>query len=345
MIAYKNPFVKIVVLILFITLLSNCKIVFYGVEQGVGQIKLVNKAVPIKKIMGDTLYADSIKIRLAFVEEVRQYAIDSLGLKKSKNYTTFYDQHGKPIVWIVYAAPKYKMEVHNWKYPVLGKMPYKGYFKQKKARREANKMKEKGFDVRIGIVSAWSTLGYFKDPILSNVLNRSDGELAELIIHELTHATIYVKGEAQFNENLATFIGVNGSKKFLIYKYGKDSEKYAEYIGELNDHDLITNHFLEATTKLDSLYNTFEGKTDTQKDSLKTSMIEQTIINLKDIPFFNTEIPDLYWAKKELINNAFFAIYMTYYMDLSQFEEEFKNEYNSNIKEYMDYITSKYKSV
>jgi len=345
MFSSKKSYTKIIVLILFITLLSNCKIVFYGVEQGIGQIKLVNKAVPIKKIMKDSLYADSIKTRLAFVEEVKQYAIDSLGLKKSKNYSTFYDQHGKQIVWIVYAAPKYKMEAYNWKYPILGKMPYKGFFNQKKAEREANKMKEQGFDVRIGNVSAWSTLGYFKDPILSNVLDRSDGELAELIIHELTHATVYVKGEAQFNENLASFIGINGAKKFLIHKYGKNSEKYNEYIGKLNDQELITNHFLKATKKLDSLYNTFEGKTDIKKDSLKTNMIEQIIIDMKNIPFYNTEIPERYWEKRELINNAFFAIYITYFMDLSQFEDQYKNEFNSNIKKYMKYIAKKYKSV
>ncbi len=326
-------------------MLSNCKIVFYGIEQGIGQLKLVNNSVPIEKIMEDSLYADSVKNRLRFVAEVKQYAIDSLGLKKSKNYTTFYDQHGEPIVWIVFAAPKYKMEAYNWKYPVVGKLPYKGYFKKEKAENEASKMREKGFDVRVSTVSAWSTLGYFRDPILSNVLFRSKGELAELIIHELTHATLYVKGEAQFNENLATFIGVNGAKKFLISKYGKNSEEYFEYTGKLEDEEKLASYFLDATKKLDNLYNTFEGITDVQKDSLKNEKINEIIISLQDISFFDKEIPSRFLAKKDLINNAFFAIYITYYMDLYQFEEQYKNEFNSNIKEYMLFITEKYKSV
>ena len=339
----KHPIFRLVLLFVLILFLSNCKIVFYGIEQGIGQMKLIRNSVPIDDVLQDSLFADSLKEKLLLVREIKQYAIDSIGLKESKNYTTLYDQKGKTIVWILYAAPKYKMEAYMWKYPVVGELPYIGFFKKPKAKKEIEKLKSKGYDVSTGTVAAWSTLGYFKDPILSKALYYSEGELAELIIHELTHVTIFVKGESQFNENLAIFVGINGAKQFLIYKYGINSKEYKDYIGHLYDSNKLANYFIETGNQLDSLYNSFsENMLETEKEEQKNNMLTNIINSLDTLEFYDRTLANKYQNNKAIINNAFFMGYKTYYSDVSEFQREYEESYNSNLSNYIIFLSEKH---
>ncbi len=330
------------VLFVFVMLLSNCKLVFYGISQGVGQMKIISKAKPIEKVLADPDVSDSLKQKLLLVQSIKKYAEDTLGLNPSKNYNTLYDQHGKDILWVVTAAPKYSVEPYLWKFPVAGTVPYKGYFKLEKAEKEALKMKEQGYDVRIGTVSAWSTLGFFKDPILSGMLDRSEGMIARLIIHELTHSTLYVKGNSEFNENLATFVGNQGSKQYLIDKYGENSKQYKDYLGELNDIELFSNYVLRGARQLDSLYNSFTNETNSQKDSLKTATIKQIVASIDTVHFYNKHNFSRFKKVDNLPNNAFFAGYITYHKQQSDLEKEFIEKFNRNFEEYLDYLKEKY---
>ena len=339
-----NPIFRIILILILILLLSNCKIVFYGIEQGIGQLKLIHNSVPIEEAVEDSIFADSLTEKLLLIEEIKRYAIDSIGLKESKNYTTVYNQKGKPIVWIIYATPRYIMKAHLWKYPVVGELPYIGFFKKHKAKKEIEKFEADGFDVRVGTVSAWSTLGYFKDPILSNVLYKSEGEIAELIIHELTHVTLFVKGEAQFNENLATFVGVTGAKKFLISKYGKNSKQYNEYIEILHDSEILANYFLKGGQKLDSLYNTFADETSEKiKEKQKKVLINNIIRSIDSLELFDKTLPEKFQKNIDKLNNAFFIGYIMYYTDVSALKNEYNQNFDQNLKKYMSYLCEKYK--
>lgn len=333
----------ILALATIILLLSNCKIVFYGIEQGIGQLKLVHNSIPIDKVLKDKSYPDSMKNKLLLVKEMKSFAIDSLGLKQSKNYNTVYDQKGETIVWIMYASPKYEMTVYNWHFPIVGDLPYIGYFKKKKALKEKEKMLGKGFDIRMGTVSAWSTLGYFKDPILSNALYKTEGELAELIIHELTHSTIFLKGKAQFNENLAVFIGQEGAKLYLTSKYGENSKEFTDYIGILDDEKKFAKHIINGSEKLDSLYQTFSNEIDTiKKNELKQQKIFEIINDLDTINFYDKSIPQKIMNKIDKINNAYFAGYITYFDTQNQFEDEYFKLYSPDLKTYIKYLCEKY---
>ncbi len=187
----------------------------YGYNQAKGQLKVITQSRPIEDFLQDPNFPDSLKQKLELTMAVRGFAVDSLGLNKSDNYTELYDQKGKTLLWNVSASEPYALKAYTWQYPFLGEMPYKG-FDLEKAKKEADLLKEKGFDVRIRTVGGWSTLGILKDPLLSNMLERNDGALAEVIIHELTHATLFVKNEVEFNENLASFIGEKGAERFLV---------------------------------------------------------------------------------------------------------------------------------
>lgn len=330
-------------MMVFVLFAANCKIVFYGIEQGIGQLKLVHNSVPIDEVLTDDSYPDSLKQKLLLVKEIKSFAIDSLGLKQSKNFNTVYDLKGDTIVWIMYAAPRFEMRVYEWHYPVVGDLPYTGYFKKEKALKERSRLISEGYDVRIGTVTAWSTLGYFKDPILSSALFQTEGEIAELIIHELTHATIFLKGEAQFNENLATFTGEEGAKLYLISKYGKQSKEYAEYIGSLKDSKMVSQHILRGSVELDSLYKTFSSEMDTiQKEFLKRTEIQKIVNNIYTLNLYDTLIPLKYKKAVKKINNAYFAGYITYYDALNQFEDDYFKSYYPDLRSYIKFIVEKY---
>jgi predicted aminopeptidase len=337
--------VSLITIFLIILVLSNCKLMIYGIQQGAGQISILRNAEPIEKLLNDTLTSDSLKQKLILVGKIKKYAEDTLGLNPSKNYNTLYDQKGKDILWVVVAAQKFKMETYEWKFPFLGKVPYKGYFDYEKALKEAQKMKADGFDVRIGTVSAWSTLGFFKDPILSEMLNQSEGMIARLLIHELTHSTLYVKGNSQFNENLATFVGNQGAKQYLVDKYGADSEEYLDYLGELSDIELFSAYVLRGAKQLDSLYNGFTDETIAEKTKQKNELISKIVNNIDTVQFYAKHNFTRFKNPDNLPNNAFFVGYITYHKNQDELSKQFTDEFNSNFREYLAFLKSKYKSL
>jgi len=340
-----HKIISILILFLFILFSSNCKLMIYGIQQGAGQISVIRNAKPINEILTDTLTSDSLKLRLQLVQEIKKYAIDSLGLNTSKNYNTLYDQKGEDILWVVVAAQKFKMETYEWKFPFLGKVPYKGYFNYLKAEKEANRMKDDGYDARISTVSAWSTLGFFKDPILSEMLNQGEGMIARLIIHELTHSTLYVKGNSQFNENLATFVGNQGAKQFLIDKYGKNSKKYQDYLGELSDIEKFSTYVLRGAKLLDSLYQNFSDETIEQKTKKKDKLIGQIVDNIDTVQFYEPRDFSNLKNPANIPNNAFFVGYITYHEDQDEFSKQFEDEFDCNFREYLNYLKSQYESL
>ncbi len=337
--------ISIITIFLLILVLSNCNLMIYGIQQGAGQIRIVRNAESIEEILNDSLTSDSLRQKLLLVAEIKKYAEDTLGLNPSKNYNTLYDQEGKDILWVVVAAHKFKMETYEWKFPFLGKVPYKGYFDHEKAVDEAKKMKEEGYDARIGTVSAWSTLGFFKDPILSEMLNQPEGMIARLIIHELTHSTLYVKGNSQFNENLATFVGTQGAKQYLIDKYGANSKQYRDYLGELLDIEKFSVHVLRGANLLDSLYNGFSNERIEDKQQMKEKLITKIVNDMDTVQFYETRDFSKLKNPENLPNNAFFVGYITYHKDQDEFSKQFNEEFNSNFREYLQYLKTRYESL
>lgn len=315
----------------------------YGIKQGYGQFHILYKAKPVEDVLHDRDYPDSLKQKLQLVQEIRQFGIDSIGLNNTKNYTTLYDQKGKPILWLVIASEPYKLKAYEWTFPIVGSFGYKGFFCKTDAINEAKKLKQNNYDVRISTVSAWSTLGYFKDPILSNVLFRTEGMLAELIIHELTHATIFIKDSSQFNENLATFVGEEGAKMFLIAKYGKNAKQYNNYIGELSDDRKFADHIVRGCTQLDNLYKSFtDNLSDSVKDIRKQKTIHHIVRSADTLSFYDTTAYQHIIQGEKLPNNAYFIGFRMYHNDQNRFKTEFIQKFNSDFKSYLAYLKKKY---
>ncbi|MCU0354701.1 MAG: aminopeptidase [Cytophagales bacterium] len=313
----------------------------YGVAQLRGQLDVVWNARPVDEVLQDPSFPDSLKTKLRLVQEIRRFAFDSLGISPSENYTAVYDQKGRPSIWVVTACEPYALEPHQWSYPFLGEMPYKGFFDSLKAVQEERVWKAKGLDTDIGTAAGWSTLGWFKDPILSSMLYRSPGRLANLIIHELTHGTLFVKDNVEYNENLADFVGDEGTKMFLVHRFGKDSPEYRQYETGKQYREKYYDHVLRGAQRLDSLYGTFQPDRPTsEKDTLKNRLIAQ-IIRTADTLTIDGKPRPFGWTGP-LPNNTFFMEYIRYRAQQNQFAEEFRTRFGSDFKKYFAYLKEKY---
>lgn len=338
----------LVTLVLFIAFNLDSSV--YAYRQAKGQLKIISNTRPVNEVLADKSFPDSLKKQILLIEEIKKFAVDSLGLNPSDNYTTFYDQHQKPILWVITACEPFELKARKWNFPIVGTFSYKGHFEKDIANAELNELKKQGFDTQLNEVSAWSTLGYLKDPILSSMLEKSEGRLAALIIHELTHGTLFVKNNLEFNENLADFVGDYGAIRFLENKYGKNSKELERYQFSKKYNDAYSQHLLRGAKKLDSLYKNFNKKMTIQEKKRQKIEMISGIINQSDTllagEFQKRLISRKKWALNDnnLPNNAYFIGYLTYQSKQNQFKNEFVNVYKENFNDYLTYLKNKYPS-
>lgn len=351
---YVNMWKKIgllILLVLICVLVWQRELVSYGWMQAKGQLRILWNTKPVSEVLTDPAYPDSLKQKIELIREIKRFAIDSLGLDKSGSYESFYDQQGKPILWVVTAAEPYQLVARQWHFPVLGTFSYKGFFEKDRADSLVASLKREGLDTRTAEVSAWSTLGFLNDPILSSFLNRPVGSLAELIIHELTHGTLFVKNSLEYNENLADFVGEYGALRFLGQKYGKASVPYQNYLANKSFYERYDQHILRGTHLLDSLYRDFKLKTPVAvKDSLKWQTIRQ-IVETSDTltdqrsPTSVRLVKKRRLSKLNLPNNAYFIGYLTYRKQQNRFRTEFENQFGGDFKRYLAFLKETYPSL
>lgn len=329
-----------VVLVLVVLILWNWSLVSYGARQGYGQVKIVMQAKPIEEFLADPDFPDSLKEKLRLIQEIRKYAIDSLGLKDTENYSTLYDQRGEEIMWVVQACEPFELKTKTWDFPVVGSLPYKGFFEKQKSLDEAERLKKEGYDVSIRNPGGWSTLGWFTDPILSGMLKRNEGDLASLIIHEMVHATIFVKDNVDFNENLASFIGDTSAYYFLAARYGKDSKQLTQYMQEDQDYRRYSRHILRGTQSLDSLYKTLQVDESVEsKYEKKQAMITRIMDSSDTLSLFQ---PRSASKRTRLPNNTYFMSYHLYQAKQDNFKQELDEKFGGNLKKYIEYLSQKH---
>lgn len=323
--------------VILVLIIVNWELVSYGLKQGRGQLSIVWNAKPVEEFLNNKSFPDSLRQKLFLVEEIRKYAIDSLGLKDTENYKTLYDQQGEEIMWVVTASEAYQLKPKEWKFPIVGTVPYKGFFDKDEAVVVAKNLEAEGWDVNIRNPGGWSTLGWFTDPILSGMLEKTDGELASLIIHEMVHATIFVKDSVDFNENLASFIGDRGAEAFLIYRFGAQSKQYSEFINDDKDYTTYVGHILHGTKLLDSLYQSISFEPLEKKKVLKEAMIRRIVETMDTLSFTSGKKPSARFRAR-LPNNAYFMSFIHYQSGQEGFWKEWEQSFDRNLKAYILYF-------
>jgi predicted aminopeptidase len=197
-----------------ITALGGCHTAAYLAQQGRGQLRLMQQRRRIADVLADPNVGTETKRRLLLATRAREFGIRSLGLSSSA-YTRYLDTHDAPVAWMVSAAPKDRLVPHLTRFPLVGSLPYLGFFREEDARREVAFLERQGLDTYVRPVAGFSTLGITSDPIYSSMLEGSDARIVEITLHEMVHGTVFVPGHAEWNESVATFIGLHGAVAFL----------------------------------------------------------------------------------------------------------------------------------
>lgn len=346
--------VKKIALIIIVILVGIAiwqhELVNHGYQLAKGQITILLNTQPVAEVLADPAYPDSLKQKIRLIHEIKRFAIDSLQLDPSGSYESFYDLKGKPLMWMLIGSEKYRLIPYEYHVPILGTFSYKGFFEHSQLQEADSLLRQEGYDTRVNEVAAYSTLGFFNEPILSNMLERTEGSLAELIIHELTHGTLFIKNSLEYNENLADFVGEYGALRFLAQKYGKASAAYQNYLATKAFYERYDDHILRGTRMLDSLYQTFKPTTPVVlKDSLKWQTIRQIVTSsdtLTDgrIGASVRSVKKRRLDKLNLPNNAYFIGYLTYRKQQNRFRQEFEKRFGSDFKRYLTYLKQTYPS-
>ena len=179
------------------------------------EAKILARREPIATLLADSSTDPALRAKLRLVLDARRFAIDSLGLTAQKEFTTFSRLDRDTLVLVLSAAYRDSLAFRTWWFPVVGRVPYKGFFDFAAGRREAKAVDAAGFDAVLRPAAAFSTLGWFNDPLLPTTLALDTLELANTVIHELVHTTYYARGQAVFNESVANFVGSRGAERFF----------------------------------------------------------------------------------------------------------------------------------
>jgi predicted aminopeptidase len=235
-------------------------------------------------------------------------------------------------MWVVTGCLPFEFKEKTWWFPVVGNVSYKGFFDEAGALMEADRISQEGYETDIYNPEAWSTLGYFTDPVLSNMLKRGPGKLAELIIHELAHATVFLPDEVDLNENLATMAGELGALRFLASKYGKMSNEYIRYTNRLHDDEIYYQHMLNGFIRLDSLYKSFDknAKHDV-KANKKYKLIATILLDINKLPLKDKNRYRFDFEKNKLPGNTEFMSYSRYRNDQSNLKKTLATKYRNDI--------------
>lgn len=188
-----------------------------------GQLEVMRKREPIADVIEDPTVSDTTRQRLGMVLEARRFAVEELLLPDNDSYRTYADLERDFVVWNVFAAPEFSLEPKTWCFPIVGCVAYRGYFSEEAAQRHARGLGEQGYDVFVGGVPAYSTLGKFDDPLLNTMMRWSDADLVATLFHELAHQRLFVKGDTGFNESFATAVAEVGLERWLKAR-GQDAE-------------------------------------------------------------------------------------------------------------------------
>lgn len=291
-----------------VLVLQACSSVSYYAQGVVGHASLMLAREPVEKVIKTA--DDSLKKKLITSKEIRKFSVAELILPDNKSYTSYVELKNSSPVWNVVAAKELSLMPKQWCYLVIGCASYRGYYSKQAADRYAKKIETKGYDVLVAGVTAYSTLGFFDDPLTSAMLDRGDAALAELIFHELSHQKIYIKNNTRFNEAFATVVGEQGAilwlqktqRNNLLKDYKERLLVQADFIGLVSD----------TKNKLEILYkSSLSDNLKRQKKQLIFELMRRDYEKLKAIKWKGKAWYKHWFAKP--LNNARLVSVATYY--------------------------------
>ena len=293
-----------------------------GWEEG----KILWRRKPIADLVADPATPPKLRAKLRVVLDARAFAQDSLGLRAKKSFTTYSALDRDTLVLLVSGAYRDRLKAYTWWFPIVGRVPYKGYFDFAQARADFRDLTARGFDANLGVASAFSTLGWFNDPLLPTTLRTDSLYVANTVIHELTHNTYYGPGGAVFNESFANFVGSRGAERFFLSR--GQSAAAAETAARWNDDKVLGRFWGSLYARVDSAFKAHPGdEPDAVRARLaaRDSLFRDARIVLVDsiAPSLKTVSPRA--IERTRFDNAVLMSRRVYLTDLDQFDAVLRN--------------------
>jgi len=304
----------------------NHELSIYLLIQARGQAKVLFLAINKEEYIQSTPLTEEEIDNLERIEQIKKFSVDSLGFEPTANYCKILNDDGKPLLWVVTAAPAFKLTPVEWNYPLIGKAGYKGFFSEDRAIKLKNHLIAVGFDAAIRPVSAWSTLGWLPDPLPGRHLKLTKGKFCNLLFHELFHATFFKADNINNNENLANFVADQATQRYLM----NDSTALLEYL-QSQSRKLQLNNYLKKQALwyrnyLDSISNL------PNKELLKQQAINYMYSNLKKEKGIPEAIKSRTQNEMMTEQNAFFVDYIQYESKQDSLLEAFNKIYKGSLK-------------
>jgi predicted aminopeptidase len=262
---------RLYALLLLVTVLSGCASPVYYAQTISGQLEILSKRRPVEEVLNDPATPAQTKHQLELVQRLRDFASRELLLPDNRSYRTYADLERPFAVWNVFAVPELSLEPKKWCFIVAGCVPYRGYFARDQAEQFAASLKQDGYDTYIGGVLAYSTLGWFNDPLLNTFINRSEADLAGLLFHELAHQKIYVSSDSTFNESFATVIELEGVTRW--FEQGGNAKEAEAYRLKIRRREEFTALVLRHRARLKKIYDS--ALSDAEKRAAKAKVFEE----------------------------------------------------------------------
>jgi predicted aminopeptidase len=297
--------------------LTACATVEYYSQAVFGQFDVMRRSRPIDEVIADPSSPAAVKARLERLREIRAFAVKELGLPDNGSYRAYADLGRPYVVWNVFAAPPLSIDPVQSCFPIAGCVTYRGYYAQADADAHAAKLAAEGFDTYVGGVPAYSTLGWFDDPVLNTFIQYPDAELARLVFHELAHQVVYVKDDTAFNESFATAVELAGVERWLAV-HGSDAERAAFERYQARRADFL-NLLLQYRAKLAAAYK--EQGADADKRAAKAAILaalQADYARMKVERWGGYAGYDRFFAKG--VNNANLASVATYTQQVPAFK-------------------------
>lgn len=281
-------------------MLTGCSSLTFYTQAVIGQTSLLWHRKDIDHVIADSVTDETTRNKLQLVKQVLDYAEKELNLPVDNTYSTYVETGKNYVVWNVFAAPEFSLEMKSFCYPIAGCVSYQGYFQHRGADKLAAELRDNGYDVFVGGIAAYSTLGWFSDPVLDTFLTRTDVELAALLFHELAHRAVYVSGDTQFNESFATSLEENSLKRWLTNS--GHTQAYNSYLEARTRRGQVLELIGEAVEALDLLYAS--QATIAEMRERKRSLIDELRISYQKLQAtWNGKEDFRRWMSAE-INNA-----------------------------------------
>ena len=285
------------------------------------EARILARRQPIQTLVARDHTPAALRAKLALVLEARQFAIDSLQLRAEESFTTFSQLDRDTLVLVVSAAYRDRLERKTWWFPVVGRFPYKGFFDFGQAQKTAEALRDEGFDVTVGPSSAFSTLGWFNDPLVSTTLKADSVTLVNTVLHELLHTTFFAKGQVSFNESFATFVGGRGAEHF--FRARGDSALLRRAQDDWHD-DLLMGAFWERTAKaIASVFAQLPDSALADRIAARDSVYSRARRRLVDSVGPQLRTYPAGWVEKVPLNNAVLMSRRVYAERLDRFDSAY----------------------